>query len=277
MQLYCNNSEARTDRGGPRGGLTLVELVVVLAILVALSGLIVPLISGLGHQTNASTGATLIADVNRAVNAFHARAGDVNQYPDAWDSLLNTNGSLFNKLHPALTGSDAASYGAALLQVVDLSPSQAESLRSAGIYNLYRADESSTVAPSLNEATSVSVTTGAKAAILDVAATAGSSPYDKLVFATDLANASGITAGEGEFIVLGVGFNSTLRGATLVEVPLVQGADPANYYARMLCVFMVPSSAATTSFPARYVGCFLPDGTSLRNNLDKYNNALTSN
>jgi hypothetical protein len=44
----------------------------------------------------------------------------------------------------------------------------------------------------------------------------------------------------------------------------------------MLCIFMVPAEAATT-FPAKYVGCFLPDGTALRNNLDKYHNSAASN
>jgi hypothetical protein len=37
---------------------------------------------------------------------------------------------------------------------------------------------------------------------------------------------------------------------------------------------MVPNSGTD---PAKYVGCFLPDGTSLRNNLEKYNNSVASN
>lgn len=274
MQLYCNNAEVRTGCKPHRCGLTLIEIVVVLAILVALSGLVVPMISGLGHQTNASTGATLIADVNRAVGTFYTRGGDRNQYPDQWDSLLNTSGSLFSKLHPALNGSNPTSFGSALLQAADLSPQQADSLRSAGIYNLYQADESSTVAPSLNEATSVSVTTGTKAVTL-ITTTVSSSSYDKLVFAKDVAGQSNVDV-NNEFVVMGVGFGTTMRGATMVEVPLVQGADPTNYYARMLCVFMVPASTTTATFPAKYVGCFLPDGTSLRNNLDKYNNSVNS-
>jgi len=276
MQLYCKNAEAGRGRGPQSCGLTLIEIVVVLAILVALSGLIVPLISGLGHQTNASANATLIADVNRAIGTFFARPSERNQYPDQWDSLLNTSGGLFDQLHPALNGSNPDVFGPALLEPVDLSQPQAESLHAAGIFTLYPADESSTVAPSLNEATAIAVTTGAKAALLKKVV--DPSPFDKLNFNSDIANDAHVhIETDNEFVVFGVGFNTSMRGATLLDVPTVQSADPTNYYARMLCVFMLPKSDATSTFPAKYVGCFLPDGTSLRNNLDKYHNSAASN
>src|SRR5688500_6495918 len=83
----------------PRRGLTLLELIVVLAILVALSGLVIPLVQGLGYQTNASTNAAVVGDVNRSVGTFHTR---FEKYPDRWDSLrtTDTGGGLYSKLHP---------------------------------------------------------------------------------------------------------------------------------------------------------------------------------
>src|SRR5688572_27311520 len=102
MQSYCKYNLMDSTAFAPRG-LTLIELVVVLAILVALSGMVVPLIDGLGHQTNASTNATLVGDVNRAVRTYHARFDE--SYPNGWDSLLDSGGSLFDKLHPAIKSS----------------------------------------------------------------------------------------------------------------------------------------------------------------------------
>ena len=83
-----------------RSGLTLLELVVVIAILVVLAGMIVPLISGLGYQTNAATNATVADDVSRAVRTFYGR---FDAQPTGWDSLLNASGTSFGKLHPLLT------------------------------------------------------------------------------------------------------------------------------------------------------------------------------
>ena len=82
-----------------RHGLTLIELVVVLAILVVLAGLIVPMVAGLGYQTNAATNATVADDVSRAVRTFYGR---FDAQPTGWDSLLNASGTSFNKLHASL-------------------------------------------------------------------------------------------------------------------------------------------------------------------------------
>ncbi|MBN8625224.1 MAG: hypothetical protein J0M17_07035, partial [Planctomycetes bacterium] len=81
-----------------------------------------------------------------------------------------------------------------------------------------------------------------------------------------------------EFVVVGLGGPSPIKGATIQELPLVQSANPTQYYARPLLVFMIPSSTATTGFPAQYVGCFLPDGTSQRSNAANFNSGqVTAN
>ena len=78
-----------------------------------------------------------------------------------------------------------------------------------------------------------------------------------------------------EFVVLGLGAYSNLRGSAIAEVPLVQSADPTHYYARVLCIYMIPSStaAAQDKFPATFLGCILPDGTSRTANIEQYNNS----
>ena len=78
---------------------------------------------------------------------------------------------------------------------------------------------------------------------------------------------------DNAYVVFGLGPQSTVRGNIVTDVPMISGADPNNFYARVLCVFMVPGSTATDGFPAKYVGSFLPDGTGVVQNLEKYYNS----
>jgi prepilin-type N-terminal cleavage/methylation domain-containing protein len=232
-----------------RRALTLIELVVVLAILVALSGMVVPLIDGLGHQTNSSTNATVVGDVNKAIRTFQARS-DRGQYPNLWDSLTTTAGVAAD-LHDVVVP---------LLQPLETTTTQAASLVDAGIYRVY-------------DAAGLPREIAAKQIPLAALNTTSTS------FTNDTFNVHNLDNFDpaNQFVVLGLGPNVTLRGTVMTDVPLISSADPNQNYARVLCVFMIPGSGTDAeSFPAKYVGCFLPDGTSLRNNLDKYNNSAAS-
>ena len=244
-------------------GLTLLELVVVLAILVVLAGLIVPIISGLGYQTNAATNATVADDVSRAVRTFYGR---FDAQPTGWDSLLNTSGASFGKLQPSLQ--------TLLATPIDLTSVQTQSLTESGVYDVYDADES--LAANVAHATKRYFTSGeplqsgGKVQVLS-----------RTNAATLLREAFGLNTGHpdllanNEFVVLGLGAYSNLRGSAIAEVPLVQSADPTHYYARVLCIYMIPSStaAAQDKFPATFLGCILPDGTSRTANIEQYNNS----
>ena len=84
----------------------------VLAILVALSAMIIPLIGGLSSQANSSINATSVRDVARTIATYQARYEG--SYPDYWDSLADTSDQRFGKL--TLTVKD-------LLQVTPLTES----------------------------------------------------------------------------------------------------------------------------------------------------------
>lgn len=252
---------ARRIHRTPRG-LTLVELVVVLTILVALSGLIVPLVSGLGHQTNAATNATVADDVARAVRAFEGR---YDKYPDNWDSLLLTAGTLHDKLHLQL------------LPLVDssqtITEAQLRSLNDVGIANVL--DATATTTP-----TSASHTVRRALAVggnIVSLAKATASVDNLLLNAFGIAPTPG-TDYDNQFIVLGLGMSANLRGSTIAESPIVQSSDPLNYYPRVLCVFMIPptSAAIADTFPAKFLGCLLPDGTSRNENVENYNNSRST-
>lgn len=248
----------------PRRALTLVELVVVLAILVALSGMIVPLVQGLGHQTNAATNATVVDDVNRALGSYAARSGT---QPDGWDSLLGKTQARFTRLHSALSTTATPN----LLEDSPLTQIQVDSLNSVGIYNVFDADEAAvTLSPNFNNLTERKLVDGGKVVkltALGVATLGGEFQVNQNNTVTPVAY---------EFIVLGLGSNANVQGATMVQSPLIQSADPSNNYARVCCVYLIPSSTATTSFPAKYLGCFMPDGTTSRKNMENYNNNARS-
>jgi len=251
-----------------RRGLTLIELVVVLVILAVLAALIVPRLSGLTTQSTSATNAATVEEVNRAVQMFEARYGtDATKRLNGWDSLLNSTNTYFSKLHPNLT--QTTDVTKPILQITTLDAVQAQSLKDAKITGLHDADEARVCPPSDNSsvfkliATSAQVVTLSKATI-----TSGhGSTFIDNAFNINQFKANFVN----EYVVVGLGGPTSLKGSTMTEIPLVQSAEPTKYYARVLCVFMIPPAGATTGFPAQYVGSFLPDGTSLRNNVDKFN------
>jgi prepilin-type N-terminal cleavage/methylation domain-containing protein len=252
-----------------RAGLTLLELVVVLVIIAALAALVVPRLNGVAAQANSATNASVVDEVNRAVALYETRFGS---YTSGWDSLLNSSDAFFTKLNPAIQQTATPSnVMRPAVQITTLDAGQAQSLRSAGIFGFHDADESRVSTPSDNSSVWRNIGTGTEVATLvktPITSGHGSTFIDN-AFSIDQFKSNW----NHEFVVVGLGGPTGLKGATLTEVPLVQSANPTQYYARVLCVFMIPAPGATNVFPAQYVGCFLPDGTSLRQNVDSFNSA----
>lgn len=259
-----------------RVGLTLIELVVVLVILAVLAALVIPRVSGVTTQANTSTNAAIVAEVNQAVAMFEARyENDPNKRMSGWDSLLNSNDAFFSKLHPnLLTNPQNTDVTKPNLQIITLDDVQVQSLRALKITGLHDADESRSGPPSDNSTVFRSIATGKKVVALVKTPIAGGhgSTFIDNAFSIDQFKNNWVN----EFVVVGLGGPTALKGSTLTEVPIVQSADPTKYYARALCVFMIPPAGATTGFRAQYVGCFLPDGTSLRTNIDSYNSSTVT-
>jgi prepilin-type N-terminal cleavage/methylation domain-containing protein len=256
-----------------RLGLTLLELVVVVLILAVLAALVVPRLSGVVTQSNSAANAAVIDEVNRSVQLFETRFG---KQPQGWDSLMNTNGTLYSKLHPNVT--QTADQTKPSLQIATLTDMQAASLNAAGIFGFHDAVETRTDGgPSDNSTQWHSIASGAKVVTLvkvPVTTGHGSTFIDK-AFSIDQYKSNW----NNEYVVVGLGGPTSLKGATMSEIPLVQSANPAKYYSRVMCVYMVPGTLSTaTSFTAQFVGSFMPDGTSLRSNVDAYNGAnVTAN
>ena len=104
-----------------RRGLTLIELVVVVAILTILGGLVVQTLPNLMKRTHLSKCADTIASLNK----IWAESLALNtRYPDTYDSLMSSGGTTYPKLTPGLTP---------LLTPTALSAAESQALATIGV------------------------------------------------------------------------------------------------------------------------------------------------
>lgn len=85
-----------------RGGFTLLELIIVLVVLVALAALVVPTLGFVRDQAGFATSAAGAAEVLNNLEIYKASTGN---YPNRLDTLVGTDGAVFDKLYGASTGS----------------------------------------------------------------------------------------------------------------------------------------------------------------------------
>jgi prepilin-type N-terminal cleavage/methylation domain-containing protein len=95
----------RLSRPALRRGLTLIELVVVMAIIAILAVMVIPRLDFLRTQAEHSSSAGTQADLGAMIQTFKASS---NKYP-SFDSLISSSGSLYSKLQTqtALAAFDA--------------------------------------------------------------------------------------------------------------------------------------------------------------------------
>lgn len=249
------STNLRRCYGGAAGrkGLTLLELVVVIAILAALAGVLVPLLPAIMNKTHASTGATNLGEIAKAIQLYAAQNGD--NYPDMLDSIV------------ASPTSKIATYvlnNAGNLTANTLNSGDASALNSAGINNLSQMVESSgssdtNWSPTFNPydvaagtmATMTTVSTGATVAFLDPGVAAGKLGVSNM--------GSTSSTNNGRFVVCGLGKFATCCGTTMDEAPVwynpTAGQDPDSVYARFGLVFQTADQATGNALArARLVG-----------------------
>jgi prepilin-type N-terminal cleavage/methylation domain-containing protein len=248
MNLRLNRRRVADARG-----LTLIELVVVLAILVALVGLVLAFFPGLLRKASTSTSASSIQDVGRAVQINYTSSLT---YGTGYDSLLNTGGAaLFSKIAP----NSAADLTIAAIPAADLT-----ALNNLGITSYRHLDNTIP-----NDATF-----NVGGALVAIAAT------DNVATVTDgavqLALRGNYTPGAGPvYYVFGLGKGASIVGAnsTLQDAPVRAGENaaenPNTSYQRYGVVFLVDGATRT----ARFLGAcaFGANGiTTAEGNLQNY-------
>lgn len=238
---------------GPSRGFSLLELVVVMAILIVLSGIVVVLLPNLLFDAHASNGATTTAELNKALQTYQTAR---RKLPDYFDAMVHSDGTPPAEMMFVKTdGTVNANSG---MTVKALSANEAASLTAAGVTKLYPYSLSSSASfhPTFNcEDTAVDVAQG-----VNVCALTPAEAVAKFGPGID-------TSGSFTYVVLGVGEGCTLVGdpnCGISEAP-VRGTPKADMgpdkkYGRFSIVLKVDNTSTKSS--AQFVGATCIGGES---------------
>lgn len=225
-------------RPAGRPALTLMELIVVLAILVALASMLIPVLPGMLNRAHTSTGATNVGELNKSVQTYEQL---YLTYPDALDALTDAAGGA-----PAdyLSGLPANQ-----LTMRTLTAADASALTTGGIRNLSAMYATRATIPA-NQDTTFNPYTGATIAV---------ATGTKVVQVNEVAVESVIVRQTDPnsfgdvYVAFGVGKTNTMLGKTMSQAPVHfpdnGGINPNNAYGRFGLVFRVAKGTGTTGTP----------------------------
>lgn len=258
-------------------GFTLMELLVVLAIMALLASILIPKLATLEERSRAAVQAYSTADVARQLEIFNALN---RKYPDGYDMLMDGSGAIYSKLSPQLKAPNT------VLTTATLSDTQLQSLSLAGVGHAFLHDTAATVLPNdsgndrrhfgtgtghdgtanVNTFVAIDETAGSEGQAILVKdfglnpnrnyPDTSASPYPRLAANT--------------YIVFGLGNRSTLVQNQVLEAPTMEHANSATSYSRALLVYEVPN---TGTAKAKLVGVIGPDGRTKAMSVSDFNNA----
>jgi len=255
------------QRRANRRGLTLIELIVVLMILIALAGLLVPMLPSMLTRAHTSTCVTNIGETARAIITYQQL---YSAYPNNWDALGDGT-TMINYLPggaamPAgiTSGSSTGTQGNSELTPLSLTANEASALAAVGITTLQPMAKTPTdtvgsgtfdptfnyysnAVPTTGIITIVPNTAGPVLAMMDPAAGGpGSTPYQRCVALNlDLT---------GRYVALGMGQRCSMMGKTVQTAPVHFGDQPVlnpEYgYERFVAIFKVSTGNGTAAGPS---------------------------
>lgn len=218
-------------RHSPRRSLTLIELVIVLLILAALAGILVPQFGNLTVASHGSVGANNIQEIAKAIQLHRVKTGN---NPDGLDSLLT--GTALSPLIQGTALATAPNPATSLLTTLTLDNDPANdtlgALTAAGITNVYNFIANAehptfnpySATPLVAAPASVPLADGTTVAAVPLAAV-------QAVFGGQYATGS-------TFAVFGIGQFCSMVGRTFTEAPVhtPENNNIASGYNRFLLV-----------------------------------------
>lgn len=230
-------------------GFTLVELVVVMAVLTVLAGLVLPKLDVFKLKANKAAAASNIHGVDRFVTTFKVQH-DV--FPDRFDSLLDSTAptQLFPELDPQLLGSGAGNPTKLTTDTID-DDSQLRSLVRVGITSVL--DHTAGGFPGDSGDTLRALSVGDTIATINAADGDGQSIIDQFY-----PEGGGVPAGK-KIVVFGLGPRSEMIGETLTTAPFYANTEQTAYYNRFLICFEMDTGGGR----ARLLGSLGSDGDTL--------------
>ena len=220
-----------------RRGLTLIELTVVLLVLAATAGILIPRLVNYGTRAHGAAGAANFAEIAKAIMLFETNK---NAYPNNWDSLLSpaTGTGAPTQLYDKLNDDTPT---ATDFQIGALSAAELTALTAVGI--------TTTQVHRANDATGFDATFGCYqtggTTTLTLAAAA-----NQVVELTATGKASLNLNTANRYLMFGLGSRSNLVGEGMIDAPVhyPEGAHtPATDYSRFVAVFQITDGANVLS------------------------------
>lgn len=240
----------RTTTPSRPTGFTLVELVVVMAVLTVLAGLVLPKLDVFKLKANKASAASNMHGVNRFVTTYKVQR---DLFPDGFDSLLDSTATtnLSPILNPQCLGTPPAN-PTKLTTATIATTSELRSLNRVGLTVVYDLD---TGAGFPGNAGTVARTL----AVGDTYATINAADPDGQAIIQSFYPATGAVPAGSSLVVFGLGPRNEMVGDVLHRVPFYANADQTAYYNRYLVVFEMSSSGGR----AKLIGTLGSDGDTL--------------
>jgi len=275
------NPFANRARGHNRSrhmGLTLLELVVVLAILIALAAIVLPMLPDLVGKGNQASGTTNLVELEKLIQTHKTMNFT---YPDGYDSLL-TSGDTVTDLLPSPGGSPLS--GAIVAGALDTG--QVTRLSRVGITRLFdvkayvdsngdgKCDFDAT--RDCYDGATRTLANGVKVAFLVPLKKQGTTSYANTISGSlgtslDAASSTGNSPDSQRFMVVGLGSLCSMVGVEdqlLKEAPVAHHhkalASPQEMYSRFGLIFDCgPQGGTGSGADARFVGAIVMMGQKL--------------
>ena len=232
-------------------GFTLIELTIVMLILVALAGIMVPMFGGFTDRAHNSAAAANVSEIAKQIELYNAKTQQ--GYPNQFDNLASAGVVWTQGVGGNTVGISPAAGN--LMSVHTLTDKEATSIINCGINKLTDASKNTDNATFhvFNLATDLLTVSGPTGGTATTIAIIPAGPTGLQSEGVGLQNAD---TTKYFYMIVGLGQSCTAVGNVMVAAPVhYDTIDPAVFYQRYCAIFQVPLDAnPNAGAPAKIVG-----------------------